>query len=118
VALETHRTKEEATPKGKKRKATCLDVDVVGEEHGHAVDTHAPTGGGRETILERGAEHVVDELSLIITLRIESKVLTGQTNVSKKKTALSQPRALRTISLSLAWASKQAFCLAGSFNSV
>lgn len=52
---------------------TCLDVYVVGEEHGHAVDTHAPTGGGRETILERGAENVVDELSLIVTLRIESK---------------------------------------------
>jgi hypothetical protein len=54
--------------KGRGRACACLDVDVVGEEHGHAVDAHTPTGGGRKTILERRAEHIVDELSLIVTL--------------------------------------------------
>lgn len=55
---------------------------VVGQEHDHAVDTHAPTTSGRQTILERGTEVLINELSLVITLvLLASLLLEAQTLV-------------------------------------
>ncbi len=45
-----------------------LDVDVIGEEHAHAVHAHAPTSSGWQPVLERRAEGFVENLSLIIAL--------------------------------------------------
>jgi hypothetical protein len=41
---------------------------VVCQEHDKSVDTHAPTTGRRETVLESLAESLVDELRLVVTL--------------------------------------------------
>ncbi|KAI6775311.1 hypothetical protein HG530_002069 [Fusarium avenaceum] len=41
---------------------------VVGQEHNHSVNTHTPSTGRGQTILERGTEVLIDELGLVVTL--------------------------------------------------
>lgn len=52
----------------KRESEHLLDGVVVGEEHDHAVNTHAPTTGRRETELEGLAKGLVDELGLVVAL--------------------------------------------------
>ena len=47
-------------------KVHLLDVEGVGEEHGEAVDAHAPATGGRQAILQRRAEGLVHIHCLVI----------------------------------------------------
>jgi len=49
-----------------------LYLDVVGvcEEHGDAVDAHAPPGRGWQTVLQRRAERLVHHHGLVVTLRL------------------------------------------------
>jgi hypothetical protein len=44
------------------------DTRVVGQEHDHAVNAHAESTRGRQTVLEGAAECLVDELCLVIPL--------------------------------------------------
>eukprot|EP00043_Microstomoeca_roanoka_P005695 m.57371 g.57371 ORF g.57371 m.57371 type:complete len:452 (-) comp13076_c0_seq1:1275-2630(-) len=44
-----------------------LDVVVIGEEHGHAIQSHAPTSCGWKTVLKGLDKHLVYNLSLLIT---------------------------------------------------
>lgn len=44
-----------------------LDVLVVGEEHGEAIDAKTPASGGRQAVLQRGAEVLIYELRFVIT---------------------------------------------------
>ena len=43
-----------------------LDVVGVGQEHGDAVDAHAPAGRRRKAVLQRGAEAFVEEHGLVV----------------------------------------------------
>lgn len=45
-----------------------LDTVVVGKEHDQPVNTHTPSTGRRQTILQRSTEVLVDELGLLVTL--------------------------------------------------
>lgn len=47
-----------------------LDVVRVCEEHGQAVDAHAPPSRGWQTVLQRCAECLVHEHGLVVTLRL------------------------------------------------
>ena len=44
-----------------------LDIVGVGEEHGQAIDAHAPASGGRETVFQSSAKAFVQEHGLVIT---------------------------------------------------
>jgi len=44
-----------------------LDVVGVREEHGQAVDSETPTGGGRKTVLQGGAKVLVNHLGLVVS---------------------------------------------------
>ena len=52
------------------RDAIFLYLDIVGicEEHGEAVNPHAPARSGRQAILQRSAESLIDTHGLIIAL--------------------------------------------------
>lgn len=52
-----------------------LDAVVVGDKHDHAVDTHTPSSSGRETVLQAGAEVLVDELGLVVALVLLARLL-------------------------------------------
>ena len=56
--------------------AIDLDVCGVGEEHGHAVDAHAPAAGGRQPALQSPAEILIENLCLVVaaSLRREGKL--------------------------------------------
>lgn len=45
-----------------------LDGVVVGNEHDHAVNAHTPSTSWWKTVLKRGAEVLINELSLVVTL--------------------------------------------------
>lgn len=47
-----------------------LDGVVVRQEHDDTVDAHSPTTSGRQTVLECLAKGLVDELCLVVTLRL------------------------------------------------
>lgn len=51
------------------------NVLVISEHHAEAVNTHTPTGGGRETHLESLAEDVINELSLVISSSLGGSLL-------------------------------------------
>lgn len=46
-----------------------LDVDGVRQDHGQAVNTHAPASSGWETVLQGRAERLVNEHRLVVTLQ-------------------------------------------------
>jgi len=43
-----------------------LDVVGVGQEHGDAIDAHAPAGRRRKAVLQGGAEALVEEHGLVV----------------------------------------------------
>lgn len=58
-----------------------LDVVGVGEEHAQAIDAHAPACSRRQPVLQRCAEHLIDEHGFVVTLsfglkRVQHKSLT------------------------------------------
>lgn len=59
----------------KRERQHLADGVVVGQEHDHAVDAHAPTAGGREAELETGAEVLVDHLRLVVALGLLARLL-------------------------------------------
>jgi hypothetical protein len=52
-----------------------LDAVVVRQEHDQTVDAHAPATGRRQTVLERLAEGLVNELGLEVTGRLLVRLL-------------------------------------------
>lgn len=52
----------------KRERQNLLDTVVIREEHDQAVDTHTPTTSRRQTVLQAGAEVLVDDLGLVVTL--------------------------------------------------
>lgn len=59
----------------KREREHLFDRVLIGEEHGHAVDTHTPSTGRRQTILERCAEVLINKLSLVIALVLLARLL-------------------------------------------
>jgi len=47
---------------------SLLDAVVVGKEHDHAVNTHAPTTSGGKAVLHGSEESLVHDLGLVVTL--------------------------------------------------
>jgi len=52
-----------------------LDGVVVRQEHDQTVDAHTPSTGGRQTVLQAGAEVLVDELGLVVALGLLAGLL-------------------------------------------
>lgn len=50
------------------RKTLYLDVVGVRQEHGEAINAHAPASGRWQPVLECSAEGLVDSHGLIVTL--------------------------------------------------
>lgn len=44
-----------------------LDVVLIGKQHDEAIDTESPSTSGRETVLHRSAEVLINGLSFVIT---------------------------------------------------
>ena len=58
---------------GQGRQLRHLDVRGVGEEHGHAIDAHAPTAGGGEAALQRPAEIFIEDLRFVVAAGLQNE---------------------------------------------
>ena len=52
-----------------------LDVYRISQEHSKAIDTHAPSSGGWQTVLEGLDESLVNALCLIVTILLGLRLL-------------------------------------------
>ena len=52
-----------------------FDVIRVGQEHSQTIDTHAPSSGGRQTVLESLDEGLIHALCLIVAVILGLRLL-------------------------------------------